>query len=224
MGNTLKMAFKSWSSSEFLPASGAGADISLKCLAPTVCRVLHGRIGGFRWNGGFEKAGEVLRGEFLRLEPATSLGMGNFNAFRRDTSTPGVGGIATSENVGGETFHGKGDVFIIGAFTKSRGGETTFALSRFDVLGDSRNGVEQGIAAGTLVNCWFGPVDLIVVLAGQTHSKSGGKKDRKQTCFQWSSSASTMREHSRQATFSEHSTVCPSNSPPPLKSILHFPQ
>ena len=178
MGNTLKMRFKGGSSSEFFPASGAGADISLKYLVPTVCRVLHRRIGWFVWKGVVENADETFWGEIPRFVPATSLGKGNFNASRKDTSTPCVGGSAASENFGGETFLGKGGVFIIYELAKSRGGEITLALSRFDVLGDARNGVEQGIAAGTLVSgCLFRLVDLIVVLAGQTHSKSGGKKD-----------------------------------------------
>jgi len=42
------------------------------------------------------------------------------------------------------------------------------------VPGDVRSGAEQGIAAGTLLgSCWFGLVDLMVVLAGQTRSKIG---------------------------------------------------
>ena len=116
------------------------------------------------WKSVVENADETLGSQSLRLEPITGLGKGNFNASRKDTSTPGVGGCATSENAGGEVFLGKGRVFVIYKLAKVPGGEVTLAVSRFDMLGDARNRVKQGIAGGTLVSgCWFGLVDLGVV-------------------------------------------------------------
>jgi len=161
MGNAVKMRPKRGWTSEFLPASKARTDISFEYLVPAVFRVFHGRIGWFFWKGVVENADEALRSEFLRLEPITSLGKGNFNSSGKDTSTPGVGGSATSENASGEGFLGKGRVFIIYELAKVLGGEVTLALSGFDMLGDTRNGVKQGIAGGTLVSgCWLGLVDL----------------------------------------------------------------
>ena len=142
MGNTLKMRPKRGWSSEFLPASEARTDISFEYLVPAVFRVFHGRIGWFCWKGVVENADETPRSEFLRLEPVTGLGKGNFNASGKDTSTPGVGGSATSENAGGEVFLGKGRVFIIYELAKVLGGEVTLALSGFDILGDARNRVK----------------------------------------------------------------------------------
>jgi len=176
MGNTLKMGSKPFGGGEFLPASEAGTDISFNYLVPTVCQVLHGRIGWFFRKVVVENANEAVWGEILRLEPLLGPCNGLFNASRKDTSTPSVGGSGTSEKVGREVFLGQGRVFIIYELAKSRGGEKTLALSRFDVLSDARNGVEQDIAARTLVSgCLFRLVDLIVVLAGQTRCKSGGK-------------------------------------------------
>lgn len=167
MGNTLKMRSKSSNSSEFLPAPEARTEISSKYLVPTVCQVLRGGIGWLGWKGVVENADEILRDEFFGLEPIRGLGEGSFNAPRKDAGTPGVGGSATSENVGGEVFLGQRSVLIIYKLTEARGGEVTRALPRFDVLGDTRNGVEQGIAAGALVSGhWLGLVDLILVLAG----------------------------------------------------------
>jgi len=161
MGNTLKMGPERGWASEFLPAPEARTDVSFEYLVPAVFRVLHGRIGWFFWKGVVENADETLRSEFLRLEPITSLGEGNFNASGKDASTPGVGGSATRENASGEVFLGKGRVFIIYELAKVLGGEVTLALPGFDMLGDTGNGVKQGIAGGTLVSgCWFGLVDL----------------------------------------------------------------
>jgi len=164
MGNTLKMRPKRGCTSEFLPASEARADIGFKYLVPIVFRVLHGEISWFCWKSVVENTEETLPGEFFRLEPITGLGKGNFNVARKDTSTPGVCGSATSENIGGEVFLGKGRVFIIYELAKVLGGGVTLALSGFDLLGDTRNRVKQGIAGWTLVSgCWFGLVDLGVV-------------------------------------------------------------
>jgi len=160
MGNALKMRPKPCGTGEFLPASEVRTDISFEYLVPAVLRVPHGRIDWFCWKSVVENADEV-RSEFLRLGPSTGLGKGNFNSSRRDTSTPGVGGSATSENAGGEASPGKGRVFIIYEFAEVLGGEVTLALSGFDMLGDTGNRVKQGIAGGTLVSgCWFGLVDL----------------------------------------------------------------
>ena len=180
MGNTLKMRPKRGWTSEFLPASKARTDISFEYLVPTVFWVLHGRIDWVCWKGVVENADEALRSEFLRLEPVTGLGKGNFNAPGKDTSTPGVGGSATSENAGGEVFLGKGRVFIIYELAKVLGGEVTLALSRFDMLGDTRNRVKQGIAGGTLVGGFlFGLVDLGVVLASEKRPKNGREEGLK---------------------------------------------
>ena len=156
---------RGWSS-EFLPASEPRTDISFEYLVPAVFRVFHGRIGWFCWKGVVQNADETPRSEFLRLEPVTGLGKGNFNASGKDTSTPGVGGCATRENAGGEVFLGKGRVFIIYELAKVLGGEVTLALSGFDMLGNIRNRAKQGIARGALVGGFlFGLVDLGVVLA-----------------------------------------------------------
>jgi len=180
MGNTLKMRPKRGWSSEFLPASEARTDISFEYLVPAVFRVFHGRIGWFCWKGVVENADETPRSEFLRLEPVTGLGKGNFNASGKDTSTPGVGGSATSENAGGEVFLGKGRVFIIYELAKVLGGEATLALSGFDMLGNIRNRVKQGIARGALVGGFlFGLVDLGVVLASEKRSNNGREEGLK---------------------------------------------
>jgi len=147
--------------SEFLPASEARADIGFKYLVPIVFRVLHGEIGWLCWKSVVENTDKTLRDEFFRHEPITGLGKGNFNAARKDTSTPGVCGSATSENVGGEVLLGKGRVLIIYELVKVLGGGVTLALSGFNMLSDTRNRVKQGIAGWTLVSgCWFGLVDL----------------------------------------------------------------
>ena len=166
MSNTLKMRPKRSCTGEFPPASEARTDISFEYPVPAIFQVLRGRrIGRFWRKGVVEDADETLRSEFLGLGPVTRLGEGNFNASWEDTGTPGVGGGAPSENAGGEVFLGQGRVFVIYELAKVLRGEVSLALSGFDVLGDAGNRVEQGIAGGALVSgCWFGLVDLIVVL------------------------------------------------------------
>jgi len=107
------MGFKRGSQTEFLPALGAGANIGLKHLIPTLSKVLRRGTGRFGRKSVVKNANEILWDELLRIEAAWGIRKSGFNTCGENTCTPGMSGSGPSKNFGGEAFLREGIILVV---------------------------------------------------------------------------------------------------------------